>query len=179
MTAVPGGRAVDWSGILLRRNAGRDSTLVDVYQGKAGLVSTHSLGPPKDSQDVIDDAQTRDQVPKSSLLSLPQGVSLRAWMHHRAAKQGSDKLPLRLPAEEFLGLVTSFRALSPSASQWPTRGEWGVEENKYMLELAVAFERGEAEIPMESAWKDRLRKSEPQQPRFRLLQERSLERRRR
>ncbi|KAI4294358.1 hypothetical protein K525DRAFT_274393 [Schizophyllum commune Loenen D] len=43
------------------------------------------------------------------------------------------------------------------ASHWPTRGEWGVEENKYMLELAVAFERGEAEIPMESAWRDRLR----------------------
>ena len=38
--AVPGGRAVDWSGILLRRDAGRVSTLVDVYQSSAGLVST-------------------------------------------------------------------------------------------------------------------------------------------
>ena len=43
MTAVPGGKAVDWSGILLRRDAGRDSTLVDVYQGSAGLVSTGPL----------------------------------------------------------------------------------------------------------------------------------------
>ena len=40
MAAVPGGKAVDWSGILLRRDAGRVSTLVDVYQSSAGLVST-------------------------------------------------------------------------------------------------------------------------------------------
>ena len=43
MAAVPGGKAVDWSGILLRRDAGRDSTLVDVYQSSACLGSTGSL----------------------------------------------------------------------------------------------------------------------------------------
>uniref|UniRef100_D8QER5 Uncharacterized protein n=1 Tax=Schizophyllum commune (strain H4-8 / FGSC 9210) TaxID=578458 RepID=D8QER5_SCHCM len=93
MTAVPGGRAVDWSGILLRRDAGRDSTLVDVYQGKAGLVSTRSLGPPKDSQDVIDDAQTRDQAPKSSLLSL-----LR-WMGDSVLLLGRRATRSRLPPQ--------------------------------------------------------------------------------
>ncbi|KAL1713853.1 hypothetical protein EV715DRAFT_276984 [Schizophyllum commune] len=43
------------------------------------------------------------------------------------------------------------------AANWPSNGEWGVEEQKYLTELAEAFEQGIAEIPTESVWRDRLR----------------------
>ena len=42
-------------------------------------------------------------------------------------------------------------------AHWPFNGEWGIEEQKYMTELAEAFEQGIAEIPVENAWRDRLR----------------------
>ncbi|KAI5886045.1 uncharacterized protein SCHCODRAFT_02519622 [Schizophyllum commune H4-8] len=43
------------------------------------------------------------------------------------------------------------------AAHWPTKGEWGVEEQKYLTELAEAFEQGIAEIPPENLWRERLR----------------------
>ena len=52
MAAVPGGKAVDWSGILLRRDAGRDSTLVDYETCLPGLVLHGQNSAPSDVQAV-------------------------------------------------------------------------------------------------------------------------------
>ncbi|TRM56709.1 hypothetical protein BD626DRAFT_413222 [Schizophyllum amplum] len=40
---------------------------------------------------------------------------------------------------------------------WPSNGEWGPEEEKFMATTANELERGVAEVPTEHLWRDRLR----------------------